>query len=98
MRAQRAILREIADRNLNPKVAYVAGKDGSLKEKKPSANTETSQMPVVEQVPLEQAEITKPVDVIENEKEAELSVEEVKPKKKFPAKKKETIQSPPTDE
>ena len=36
MRAQRAVLREIADRNLNPNVAYIAGKDGQLREKKPS--------------------------------------------------------------
>jgi hypothetical protein len=34
MRARATILREIASRNLDPKVVYVAGKDGLLKEKK----------------------------------------------------------------
>lgn len=95
MRAQRAVLREIADRNLNPKVAYVAGKDGQLKEKKPLI-----QKPILENVTqvVENISVVETFDVVNEEKEIQaetaavvetVAVEEIKPKKKTSSKKKE---------
>lgn len=105
MRAQRAILREIADRNLNPKVAYVTGKDGQLKEKKPlldksnlvSAVTAADEQVAAVEAPPENlnSENETSSSVAEPIIESDAVVEEVKPKKKFPSKKKETL---PTDE
>jgi hypothetical protein len=59
MRARANILREIASRNLDPKVAYVAGKNGSLKEKKKksvdvsAATTEVVSEVITQDVPKE---------------------------------------------
>lgn len=101
MRAQRAILREIADRNLNPKVAYVAGKDGQLKEKKPlldklnlvSAVTAADEQVAAVEAPPEKLtpENETSSSVAEPIVESDTVVEDVKPKKKFPSKKKETL-------
>ena len=96
MRAQRAVLREIADRNLNPNVAYIAGKDGQLREKKPSIENSVPAVTlsvesiktievVVEQVStVDQAATETFVEEIP-------AAEDTKPKKKGPSKKKETL-------
>jgi len=97
MRAQRAVLREIAERNLNPKIVYVAGKDGQLVEKK-KPEFKASEAPKVEDVietstPAQVQIADVPVESVGEEVDVVESAptqEEVKPKKKSAVKKKET--------
>jgi hypothetical protein len=99
MRSHRQVLRQIAEQNLDPKIAYVKGTNGSLVPKKHSTafdKTKTKDPKEdLEKNQITSEEITS--EKVDEETKSESSeVIEEKPKKKFPPKKKKTESS--TDE
>jgi hypothetical protein len=96
MRQQQLILRTIAEQNLDPKVPYVAGKNGALVPKRQDS-VENKSEGLVEENNVSPAPLMGAMGTISEEDSKEQPVVEAvddKPKKKFPPPKKKK----PTDE
>jgi len=89
------ILRNISEENLDPKVNYVAGKNGKLVPKKSktlASKVKEDKKVVLEEVAVEEVEVLPVVDSSSSEEKesVEASVETSTPKKKSTFKKKKT--------
>ena len=83
MRQQQLILRKIAEQNLNPKVPYVAGKNGVLVPKRLQEAKEEKAEEVTKHVEVETAPLMGALTE-DNLKEQASEVSDEKPKKKLP--------------